>query len=73
VDVISYINKRKKNNQRDELSPDEKNDLIERKLQGFYKNEILPLSVEGKVQKLINIATSPDNLSKMYFWWMPFL
>jgi phosphatidylinositol kinase/protein kinase (PI-3 family) len=73
VDVISYINKRKKNNQRDELSPDEKNDLIERKLKVFYKNEILPLSVEGKVQKLINIATSPDNLSKMYFWWMPFL
>ena len=31
------------------------------------------LNVEGVVQKLISSATSPELLSLMYFWWMPWI
>eukprot|EP00850_Spirogloea_muscicola_P002685 SM000010S04323 [mRNA] locus=s10:934582:948443:- [translate_table: standard] len=31
----------------------------------------LPLSVEGQAHRLITLAVSHDNLSKMYIWWMP--
>ena len=31
------------------------------------------LNVEGVVQKLIGSSCNVDNLSKMYFWWMPWL
>lgn len=32
-----------------------------------------PLSVQGQVQRLIQQATSDENLSRMYIGWMPFL
>ena len=31
----------------------------------------MPLSVQGQVQHLINVATNIYNLSQMYVWWMP--
>jgi len=31
------------------------------------------LNVEGVVQKLISNTTSPETLSMMYFWWMPWM
>jgi serine/threonine-protein kinase ATR len=31
----------------------------------------LPLSPEGQVQRLLEEATSIQNLGKMYIWWMP--
>jgi len=34
---------------------------------------MLPLSIEGQVQKLIEEATDDGNLCKMYIGWMPFL
>eukprot|EP01012_Entosiphon_sulcatum_P054179 TRINITY_DN7473_c0_g1_i1.p2 TRINITY_DN7473_c0_g1~~TRINITY_DN7473_c0_g1_i1.p2 ORF type:complete len:220 (-),score=44.65 TRINITY_DN7473_c0_g1_i1:186-845(-) len=46
---------------------------IERKLCGFVDEELTHLSTEGQVQKLISQATSQENLSKMYLWWMPWL
>jgi phosphatidylinositol kinase/protein kinase (PI-3 family) len=54
---------------------------IEKKLQGFvesddgYQNNQsdVSMTVAGQVQKLINSATSLENLGKMYTWWMPWL
>ncbi|KAI9986699.1 hypothetical protein PInf_025654 [Phytophthora infestans] len=37
------------------------------------ENETLPLSVQGQVDKLIDEATSNENLAQMYIGWMPFL
>ena len=34
---------------------------------------ILPLSVEGQVQKMISEATSHENLVQLYVGWMPWL
>ena len=34
---------------------------------------MLPLSIEGQVQKLIEEATDEGNLCRMYIGWMPFL
>ena len=39
----------------------------------YGESGIHSLNVEGLVQKLISSSTSQDNLSKMYFWWMPWL
>lgn len=35
--------------------------------------ESVPLGVQGQVNTLINQATSDENLSKMFVWWMAFL
>ena len=37
------------------------------------ENEGFPLSVQGQVDKLIQEATSTENLAQMYIGWMPFL
>lgn len=37
------------------------------------ENEGFPLSVPGQVNKLIQEATSTENLAQMYIGWMPFL
>ena len=37
------------------------------------KNDLLPLSVPGQVERLIQEATSDENLAQMYIGWMPFL
>ena len=36
-------------------------------------SSMLPLSIEGQVQKLIEEATDEGNLCRMYIGWMPFL
>jgi serine/threonine-protein kinase ATR len=47
---------------------------IENRLKGIDKKHKGPsLSVEGQVEKLINEATSLDNLSAMYIGWAPYL
>jgi serine/threonine-protein kinase ATR len=46
---------------------------IDNRLKGKFSSESLPLSVEGQVQLLIEEATSPDNLSRMYIWWTPWM
>lgn len=35
--------------------------------------QVMPLSVEGQVHKLIAEATSSENLVQMYFGWMPWI
>ena len=50
---------------------------VEKRLKGYpdlYGNQNMPaLNVEGVVQKLISSTTSVENLSQMYYWWMPWL
>eukprot|EP01050_Picozoa_sp_SAG11_P024366 SAG11_NODE_5164_length_1642_cov_1.646792_1_plen_169_part_00 len=40
-------------------------------MQGHVVSSEQPLSVSGQVHRLIQEATSIDNLSSMYVWWMP--
>ena len=35
--------------------------------------ELLPLSVQGQVERLIREAVSDENLAQMYIGWMPFI
>lgn len=50
---------------------------IEMRLQGYIranlKNSSMPLSVAGQTRKLIEEATSIDNLCQMYIGWSAFL
>jgi len=46
--------------------------LIEDKLRGIVGHGF-PLSTEGQVERLIGDATSDENLSKMYVWWMSWI
>ena len=40
---------------------------------GASKEDLLPLSVSGQVQRLIDEATSEANLAQMYIGWMPWV
>jgi serine/threonine-protein kinase ATR len=46
---------------------------IERKLQGYVHATRLPMSTSGQVEYLIQQATDPENLSRMYIGWASFL
>jgi cell cycle checkpoint protein MEC1 len=45
--------------------------LIKNRLNGIVTEHGLPLAVQGHVEHLIEEATSQENLSRMYRWWMP--
>jgi serine/threonine-protein kinase ATR len=50
--------------------------VIDKKLVGFTQASLkigLPLNVEGQVSELIQQATDPENLSRMYIGWAPYL
>eukprot|EP00756_Hemistasia_phaeocysticola_P001318 Hpha_TRINITY_DN10935_c0_g1::TRINITY_DN10935_c0_g1_i1::g.26740::m.26740/K06640/ATR; serine/threonine-protein kinase ATR len=53
------------------------NDLLRRRRQrtadAGAHDGMPPLNIQGQVQKLINNATSVENLGRMYIWWMPWL
>lgn len=44
-----------------------------RKGETVHEEGLLPLSVQGQVDRLIQEAVSEENLAQMYFGWMPFL
>eukprot|EP00736_Rhodelphis_marinus_P013297 Rmarinus@m.12179 len=46
---------------------------ISNRLNGLVGESSIPFSVEGQVDWLIQQATSVENLSRMYVWWMPWL
>lgn len=46
---------------------------IKNKLRGIKRQDSLALSVSGQVEYVVQQATNPHNLSKMYVGWMPFL
>ena len=47
--------------------------IIRGRLHGETPGAAKPLPVAGQVHQLIVEATSIDNLSKMYIWWMPWM
>jgi serine/threonine-protein kinase ATR len=50
--------------------------VIDKKLVGFTQASLkvgLPLNVEGQVSELIQQATDPENLSRMYIGWAAYL
>ena len=46
---------------------------LDGKVVGVGAAPSLPLSEEGQAQRLISDATSLENLSRMYIWWMPWM
>ncbi|KAI3426356.1 hypothetical protein D9Q98_008728 [Chlorella vulgaris] len=42
-------------------------------LLGVSSRPCMPLSVEGQAHRLIEEASSKDNLGMMYIWWMPWM
>ncbi|KAF2097301.1 hypothetical protein NA57DRAFT_41563 [Rhizodiscina lignyota] len=53
-------------------TPQEVLDSVRGKLKGFMRDEKVPLSVEGYVDTLIQMARSPRNLTEMYIGWCAF-
>lgn len=51
-------------------TPKEALAIVRKKIQGVVPQEALPLSVAGEVEDLIQDATSPTNLSRMYIGWL---
>ncbi|KAF2860353.1 hypothetical protein K470DRAFT_74713 [Piedraia hortae CBS 480.64] len=54
-------------------TPQEILDSVQGKLKGLYKDEKVPLGVEGYVDVLIREAVNPANLAAMYIGWCAFL
>lgn len=54
-------------------TPEEILESVGTKLKGLLKNETVPLSVEGYVDALCQMATSHFNLASMYIGWCSFL
>ena len=80
-DPLCEWNKSKSRSRKDQLDFDQgQNPLaikslqaIDRKLLGYINNLKLPMSVAGQVEYLIRTATDPENLSRMYIGWAPYL
>ncbi|KAH8732219.1 hypothetical protein GQ44DRAFT_602205 [Phaeosphaeriaceae sp. PMI808] len=53
-------------------TPQEVLDMVHTKVNGFFKGESVPLSVEGYVDALIAMAKDPVNLAAMYIGWCAF-
>ncbi|KAF9584971.1 serine/threonine-protein kinase M1, partial [Lunasporangiospora selenospora] len=47
--------------------------VVKRKLNGLESHSSFALSVKGQVEELIQVATSSENLSKMYIGWSAYL
>ncbi|CDJ33731.1 phosphatidylinositol 3-and 4-kinase domain-containing protein, putative [Eimeria mitis] len=45
---------------------------VQSKLQGFDREGEAPLSVPAYVERLLNTAQNPHNLSRLFAGWMPF-
>ncbi|KAG8631884.1 hypothetical protein KVT40_001024 [Elsinoe batatas] len=54
-------------------TPREVLDSVSGKLRGYLRGESVPLSVEGMVQALIDMARDEGNLCRMYIGWCAFL
>jgi serine/threonine-protein kinase ATR len=71
--TADFIGK-KKSRQHSEVpdTPEGVLESVRNKVRGLLPNESVPLSVEGYVQLLIEQATDPLNLARMYIGWCPF-
>ena len=59
-----------------QIVPDTPREVLEsvrRKLKGMLPGESLPLNVQGYVAALVNMATDPQRLARMYIGWCAFL
>ncbi|KAL1589379.1 hypothetical protein WHR41_01968 [Cladosporium halotolerans] len=71
--TTDFVGKKKRHTEGVPETPQEILDSVERKLQGYFKKETVPLSVEGYVDGLIRDAVDPWNLCQMYIGWCAFL
>ncbi|KAF2791318.1 hypothetical protein K505DRAFT_376871 [Melanomma pulvis-pyrius CBS 109.77] len=53
-------------------NPQEVLDIVKGKVAGFLKDETVPLSVEGYIDALIQMARDPKHLAAMYIGWCAF-
>lgn len=71
--TTDFVGKKKRHTEGVPETPQEILDSVEKKLKGFFKQETVPLSVEGYVDALIREAVDPWNLAQMYIGWCAFL
>ncbi|CUS11697.1 unnamed protein product [Tuber aestivum] len=71
VDMVKKV-RRKPANAKIPDTPKAVLESIRSKLQGLYRDETMPLSVEGQVEQLLREAVDPANLSAMYIGWCAF-
>ncbi|RPA97874.1 hypothetical protein L873DRAFT_1828879 [Choiromyces venosus 120613-1] len=71
VDMVKKV-RRKPVNAKIPDTPKAVLESIQGKLQGLYREETVPLSVEGQVQQLLKEAVDPANLCAMYIGWCAF-
>lgn len=71
--TTDFVGKKKRHTEGVPETPQEILDSVEAKLRGYFKKEMVPLSVEGHVDALIRDAVDPWNLCQMYIGWCAFL
>jgi len=71
--TTDFVGKKKRHTEGVPETPQEILDSVENKLKGYYKKEMVPLSVEGYADALIRDAADPWNLCQMYIGWCAFL
>lgn len=75
LDLLVKKNDKKKKPKNDGVptTAQEVLESIQRKVKGHFKDETVPLGVEGQVDELIKQATNPAFLAGMYIGWCSFL
>jgi serine/threonine-protein kinase ATR len=71
--TTDFVGKKKRHTEGVPETPQEILDSVGGKLKGYYKKEMVPLSVEGYADALIRDAVDPWNLCQMYIGWCAFL
>lgn len=71
--TTDFVGKKKRHTEGVPETPQEILDSVSGKLKGYYKKEMVPLSVEGYADALIRDAVDPWNLCQMYIGWCAFL
>lgn len=71
--TTDFVGKKKRHTDGVPETPQEILDSVGSKLKGYYKKEMVPLSVEGYADALIRDAVDPWNLCQMYIGWCAFL
>jgi len=70
--TTDFIGKRKRPTPGVPDTPQEVLDSVRSKLRGLLRGESVPLSVEGYIEALIQMATDPARLAAMYIGWCAF-
>ncbi|KAK8195018.1 uncharacterized protein BKA78DRAFT_366770 [Phyllosticta capitalensis] len=70
--TADFIGKKRRTAMNVPTTPEEVLESVSSKVKGYLKDETARLSVEGCVDMLINSATDPKNLARMYIGWCAF-